>query len=321
MSGMRQASTASLIAAVLAALVAGCTGAAQARRTAQTPTTTESLARPEAPRNLPAWRGGDHRSAYDPAVLARLVAAVAAQAEAGKAPVAVFDLDHTLLDNRPRTLRILQDLVRDHAADDRAAAAVSALRRGQVYYSADETVRKALQREGLADEAFVKRLAGEWGTKFFSNDYLEWDVPVAGAVEFTRALADAGAVIVYLTGRDAPNMEAGTRRSLEKCGFPLGEKTRLILKPDKATDDRAFKRDVAGDIAKLGVVTLAVENEPMNLTCMCCDWPEAELLYLDTDHSPRFDDKLPPGHAAWVGDFVMARRAATPPARADACGR
>lgn len=51
---------------------------------------------------------------------------------------------------------------------------------------------------------------------------------VAGAVSFTQRAAEEGIAIFYLTNRDA-KVEEGTRKNLQKLGFPLSDEQDRIL--------------------------------------------------------------------------------------------
>src|SRR5690606_36448491 len=115
-----------------------------------------------------------------------------------------------------------------------------------------------------------------WTARFFTNSYVLFDRPNPGAQGFANAVAEAGAYVVYLTGRDEPRMGDGTRASLERDGFPIGEgRGHVVLKPDAALDDSTFKNDVVGDIRALGPVVGTFDNEPGNVVVFSRAFPEA----------------------------------------------
>jgi hypothetical protein len=100
-------------------------------------------------------------------------------------------------------------------------------------------------------------------------------------------LARAGAKIVYLTGRDIPRMELGTKANLIRNRFPMDpDHAELIMKPDPKMDDLKFKESQYSIIAAMGEVEGAFENEPANINSMADAFPNAQAIFLDTVHSP-----------------------------------
>jgi acid phosphatase class B len=86
-----------------------------------------------------------------------------------------------------------------------------------------------------------------------------------GAVSYVARLIDAGATIVYLTGRPT-TQRAETERHLTARGFPLGKSQRLLLNP--STDWRKavqWKEQAQSRIGKLGRVLAVFDNEKDNV--------------------------------------------------------
>src|SRR5262249_24471735 len=126
-----------------------------------------------------------------------------------------------------------------------------------------------------------------WYKRFFTDDYLAHDRPVAGAAEYVRAVHEAGALVYYLTGRDEKGMGRGTRASLVAHQFPPeGARVILRLKPRFEEMDLVFKRRVLSELHELGPVVAAFENEPANANLFAEHFPEAVEVFLDTIHSP-----------------------------------
>jgi hydroxymethylpyrimidine pyrophosphatase-like HAD family hydrolase len=200
------------------------------------------------------------------------------------APVIVFDLDGTLLDNRPRVAKIFQELAEhwaaEHPEDSAKLARVTAR---DIVYGVEEN----LARFGVTDPARVAFGRDFWKDRFFVDDYIRYDVPTKGAVEFVRACYDAGATLVYLTGRDLPNMAVGTFASLRDQGFPIGVVgTSLVTKPAFDIPDAEFKNDVAPALVRHGRIVAAFDNEPANNNLFVEHHVEAMSVFLDTQHAP-----------------------------------
>ena len=256
------------------------------------------------------------RGRYQPAALAQIGERVDRTRAAGQTPVVVFDLDHTLYDGRPRTLVILAEFAATlPAAQRRHADAIRRISLQGVAYLLRDTLRAA----GVDDPQVVAAAEAYWKPRFFSDAYLDLDVPIAGAAEYVRDLWRRGALVVYLSGRNAEAMLTGTTASLQRWGFPVGVRgSQLVLKPTFAEPDEAFKQASLAQISALGQVVASFENEPGNLAAMALRWPDATPVFLDTDFNPGGAVQTPPAAARWVGDFTEIPAGAAAPAPAPA---
>ncbi|MCS6797469.1 MAG: HAD family hydrolase [Myxococcota bacterium] len=182
-------------------------------------------------------------------VLERIAAASSA---GGSVPIAVFDLDGTLYDTRPRTLQVLGEYA-DHVAVERpdVAEALRSLELSHVHHLLRETLREC----GLTHADVIRDVTHFWQQRFYSDDYLAYDVPRPGAQEYVQACHDAGASIIYLAERDVAGMLLGTVASLRDHGFPLAMPgVQLVLKPDATLGDETFKRAVLPTLSRGGEV-------------------------------------------------------------------
>jgi len=217
----------------------------------------------------------------------------------GPTPVVVFDLDGTLMDNRPRTCAILHEFAETIAArQPEIAARLRAATPDELAYLLSDT----LERLGITHTDLVGEATTFWRERFFADHHLSHDVAVPGAVAFARACYDAGAILVYLTGRDLPLMGIGSFKSIRDLGFPIGVAgTELVLKPDATMPDEAFKRETAPKLARVGKVIAAFDNEPANCNIFLRLYPDGYSVLVDTQHMPG----APPLDAGVrvVGDF------------------
>jgi hypothetical protein len=205
--------------------------------------------------------------------------------DAAKAPpVVVFDLDGTLFDNRPRSCAILQELaVEWRAKHPESAAKLAQMRAEEMAYLMSDS----LARVGLTEAERVEEATAFWKERFFADEHIRHDVPVPGSVEFAKACYDAGAVVIYLTGRDLPLMGIGSFRSLRDHGFPIGVPgTELVLKPEAAMPDDAFKRLEMPKLARVGTMVASFDNEPVNCNTALQTSPHCESVLVDTQHLP-----------------------------------
>jgi hypothetical protein len=204
--------------------------------------------------------------------------------EAGRNPVVVFDLDATLYDNRPRTLEILmeyrEEVFESHPDVAEALGVVTAER---IEYLLSDSLRGC----GITRSDIVQDITRFWRERFFTDEYVQRDTTIDGAAEYVQACHEAGAIIVYMTGRDVPGMLLGTVASLRDCGFPIGVAgIELVLKPDANLPDEAFKRGALPTLDRLGEMVAFFDNEPANCNLARSMFPESLVVLLETQRVP-----------------------------------
>lgn len=193
--------------------------------------------------------------------------------------LAVFDLDSTLFNVSTRTQKILHEFAELHNLED--------LKNTEVLLT-DWGVKEAVIRQGYHLEShteILEKLRDFWFEKFFSNSYLHYDVPYAGAIEFVLELAQAGVDIMYLTGRDQARMGIGTKEVLLKWGFPV-EDHKLFLKPNRLMDDELYKKEWFENLDRSSYEKVYFfENEPVNVNAILQHCPDIDVIFLDTTHA------------------------------------
>jgi hypothetical protein len=226
-------------------------------------------------------------------VLRKVVNRVKAVLEAKKLPIVVFDLDSTLFDVSKRSYEILREwLAHPETQTFRDTQdGLSDLKSTDLKYSLEELweARKMPHGKHPYDHHF-KHAKQFWRKRFFGPEYLKHDQPTHGAIEFVKQLHELGAKIVYLTGRDVPQMAFGTFDQLKLHGLPIEmPRTRLMLKPKRHHDDIEFKSAAAKAISEWGEVVASFENEPKNLVAMAKAFgPETMNIFIQTvssDHA------------------------------------
>lgn len=216
--------------------------------------------------------------------LAVLEADVRRRAARGERVQIVFDLDDTLFLVRPRKQAIFRELSEVFGAHPSVAAALARLSEGHIPYDVVEALRQA----GIHDEAHHAPLQNAFFDRFFDGSYTRHDAVCPGAPGYVATLHEAGARVVYLSGRPA-EMIAHTRDTLADAGFPLEQRsTDVLLKggADAPLSDVAFKQVAAVRLAAHGPCAAVFDNEPGNLNAMHPAMPEAQYFLMDTDHSP-----------------------------------
>jgi predicted secreted acid phosphatase len=207
--------------------------------------------------------------------------------EAASRPRAVvaFDLDSTVIDNRPRQVRIFHEFALRRGAGDLLAI------RPEHWKTWD--LRDAMRNAGVSAEraaALYGEVSAFWWDRFFSGEYCRWDEPIPGAVDLLRAVKAAGATIAYVTGRHEP-MRDGTMESLRDHGFPLpngaASRVHLLMKPRLKMNDDLWKLEAHALLRALGDVVAAFDNEPAHANGYREGFPQAIVVHRIADHSGR----------------------------------
>jgi hypothetical protein len=195
--------------------------------------------------------------------------------------LAVFDLDSTLFNVSTRTQQILCEFARLEGLPELENVEVKL---------EDWGIKEAILRAGYHPEKdleMLEKLRDFWFERFFSNEYVHYDVPYAGAVAYVLELYQAGCEVKYLTGRDQPRMGRGSLEVLKKWGFPC-EPGQLVLKPERSIDDGLFKKNWFIDLDRRQYDKIYFfENEPVNINAVLATCPDVEIIFLDTTHARR----------------------------------
>nr|MCH9685827.1 hypothetical protein [Deltaproteobacteria bacterium] len=181
-----------------------------------------------------------------PAATALLTEVLARCAQHGSGGVAVFDLDSTLLDNKPRQAKIMAEYGEAHG--------VTALAQMRAEHWDGWDFRKAMRNAGLAEaelEPHVEPYRELWRQRFFTSEYCEVDEAIAGAAAFTQAVQATGTKVLYVTGRHE--------------GMRNGSAVQLWMKPQLDEDDDQFKAQVHARLPGEGTVVAAFDNEPTHI--------------------------------------------------------
>ncbi|MGE0709128.1 MAG: HAD family hydrolase [Planctomycetota bacterium] len=219
-----------------------------------------------------------------PAALDDVVQRCEALTAAGQTPVVIFDLDDTLFDTRYRVRAIL----RDYGAQI-GDARLEQLSVSKVHYDLTDTLRAIGFSSAEINGNLGKDVRRAWSRAFFGADAYDLDGLIRGAVAYVERLTQAGAHVVYVTGR-----REATRQKcvevLQRAGYPAGT---LYCKPDQTSMATAdYKERVTrNNVSKLGRIVAAFDNEPDNCNAFRRAVPQdARVVWLDTlykpDHGP-----------------------------------
>lgn len=210
----------------------------------------------------------------------------------GKPVKVIFDLDSTIFDVKPRSLRILKEFALTSEAKEISPALAQwslGLNAFKLLYTLEESAR-ANGVPGSEEElqTYLKAAFKFWLKRFFGHHYLQSDHPTPGAVEYVNRIVDAGAIATYLTGRDWPGMGRGTQTILESFGFPVDPRvSELIMKPNAGLDDSEFKDEALSKLRVDGNAVALFDNEPANFFGFEKNFPEAWLVFFHSNCSTK----------------------------------
>ncbi len=202
---------------------------------------------------------------------------------AGSKGLLVFDLDSTVFDNRPRQSRI----VREYGKAQKLAALEACEPK---HWVSGWDLKAAMIACGLSDAVATQHYDEAkkfWGARFFTSEYCLDDIAVPGAPEFLAAAVKTGAQVVYVTGRHE-EMRDGSVKCMAKCGMPVpGGSVSLVMKPTLRESDDTYKVSAHAQLAKMGTVIAAFDNEPTHANDYANKFTDAVVIHLATDHSGR----------------------------------
>ena len=223
-------------------------------------------------------------TALDAADAGALLARVLERAgELGREAIVAFDLDSTLLDNRPRQAQLLREYG--------LAEGLAMLEQHTADHWQGWDARIAMANAGMAPELVEVHLGpfrAFWRERFFTSEYCVLDRPIAGAAAFVGDVVARGTRVFYVTGRHE-EMRAGTVTCFEQTGFPVpdGDQVDLLMKPTLDEHDDAYKQRTYATLAHRGTVIAAFDNEPAHINGYREAFPDALIIHLATDHSMR----------------------------------
>ena len=209
-----------------------------------------------------------------------LSAVLARAQQLGDRGLVAFDLDSTLLDNRPRQAKILRAFGA-HIGDPRLLRALPIHIDGW-----DPAI--ALRKLGVPEmehPTLLEAYKPFWRERFFTSEACLDDVAIPGAASFLNTLALTTVKIAYVTGRHE-GMRPGTIASLRREEMPV-QGTHLIMKPRFEIADDEWKITAQEQLRGLGELVAIFDNEPAHVNGYVASFGPERVVHLDTDHSGR----------------------------------
>ncbi|MCA9516947.1 MAG: hypothetical protein KC635_18520 [Myxococcales bacterium] len=166
--------------------------------------------------------------------------------------LAVFDLDNTLFDTRPRTLSAARDF--DAARGTRwfEALTLPDVRRDGL------TTARALAPPPLPDDV-IEAFDLAWRAAFWDARRFALDAPIAAVLAWVERAREAGVGVRFLTGRTAPYHEVSVRQ-LHEAGLGWVAASDVVCKPDLSRRTAPFKAEVLRELAAEAAIACYVSE-------------------------------------------------------------
>lgn len=175
---------------------------------------------------------------YSPEALSDIFERAEIANKNGRHPAVVLDLDDTVFDTRARTYAIWKDFMKisgNAGKYPHVQTAFDGLKgnSGKLQFMMADTLEKLdsvnLSKDSKESKEFNSEFFQFWNARFFHDTgpnnekfpYIANDKPNPYSAEFVNQLVKHGIKVIYLTGRPAKDMQAGTEASLRKITFPL----------------------------------------------------------------------------------------------------
>lgn len=199
----------------------------------------------------------------------------------GQEPIALLDVDLTLVDNGPRNRAILGDWL--HEVRGRWQGAEAAMVRAQtmpIVFGVGEN----LSTLGVTDEELREEALSFWVRAFFSGPYCRHDTPLPGAVDAVNLLRAHRITVAYVTARPE-KMVPDTTACFRAMGFPVGVPGTILATKSPGASDEAHKAEACAWLGRLGEPVLCADNEPGHVNLMHGLYPDAHAVLVETRHS------------------------------------
>ncbi len=197
----------------------------------------------------------------------------------GKNKIAIFDIDSTIMDTCYRNYKILEEAA---FYFDFLSPFMSLIEPCDIGWS----ILDAVSLHTDLTDTMQMLVLDFWRERFFSNAWVKHDRPYPGVKKVLDWFVEHDYSLVYLTGRDAPQMKEGTIYSFEANLLPTTTNTYFFFKPDFLSADLEYKKIALEAIGEIGDVVLAVENEPANANLMKHMFPQSIVALINTVTSP-----------------------------------
>jgi len=204
-----------------------------------------------------------------------------------KKPLFVFDLDSTIFNVSPRNQAIFDLYLSLNIKNNEELLKFNSKTK---LTAQDWGLDPYTDLLGGPESLLRKQAIIFWRKHFFAGTFLPTDRPYPYAVESIKKMADRGAHIKYLTGRDNFRMREGSLAQLKHWGLPLKKDSDLITKPHKGMSDGPYKKEALEGLLNCfhDSKVFFLDNEPAVIDhCLFPNVERYKVVYIESTHSHR----------------------------------
>ena len=209
-----------------------------------------------------------------------------------RVPIAVLDLDETLIHSAQRKTTCYLSALKEHPTELAAWPALTRLAYESFSHSGQRLIRSLpnqydsktlFQRMSIQDASFIKAVDGFMIQCYLSGRYIEQDTAYAGAKSFLDLIYRAGGKIYFVTSRYQDVQFEPTLANLKHLGIFKDGASQLVLRARNESSlefkKRAFNQ-IQNSLQPREEVFVVAENEAENLNAMIDAFPKAVPIYV-----------------------------------------
>jgi hypothetical protein len=198
-------------------------------------------------------------------------------------PVAVVDLDETLIDSTARRFYAYQEVAIRGDCGIECGKLLGLNIADFLSLENRYDLNKLFDQIGIENGTLREAIFHSANDFYLSDRFMDLDQMLPGALEFIEKLHQAGVSLFYVSSRYEDTQNYGTLKSLKKFGL-LKEHDRLILRPRGMSSIEFKKRaysKIAEDVYGNSSVELVMENEPENMNALTDRFPFATAIFIE----------------------------------------
>ena len=222
--------------------------------------------------------------------LSSAIRRVASQVREGITPIAVFDLDETLILTHGRKTLAIREVLPSLQArfPEEIARSFPTLSPSDLLKLPNAYDLEALFASfGIHNREFTTSVMKAMLPVYLSSKFMDFDSEVPCATSFVRELMRAGAYPIFVSSRYQSTQGVATQENLLQLRFVDAEIGYSLILRDDGVSSIDFKRaafkaihDIKSINGQPASTALVFENEPENLNAMSDAFPTADAFFI-----------------------------------------
>ncbi len=209
-------------------------------------------------------------------------------------PVAIFDLDETLIHSAKRkVLSYKKAIALNRATLSQQWPRETNLAETQINQNAEALMRSLpnqydptlfFQRLGICNQVFVKALEALMLPIYLSNEFISEDTAYRGAVQLLDLIYQAKGEVIFVSSRFQSTQESGTIKNLVDLYLYQNSKQSFVFLRNDGERSVDFKQraytEIKSRMERDESMLIVGENEPENFNLLTEFFPEAFAIFV-----------------------------------------